>query len=162
MASKKIRVVKSEWQGFAKEFCRQNQFRQMTVAQGDEKIAEGVVFAGISYESESNRIDVLAVGDNPSCPATSVCALEGARGLYIIKSEDAGDEVEGIQLQGKPGTHNITITFEGAPIPDAKHTWITSVAKKCYEARGCEHGKEMDDWLDAEKAIENCIGRLCD
>lgn len=162
MASKKIRVVKSEWPGFTKEFCRQNQFRQMTVTQGEEKIAEGLAFAGIVYASENSQIETLAVGDNPDRPVNPICAVEGARGLYIIKSEDAGDEVEGMQIQGKPGTHNITIIFESAPLPDAKHAWITSVAKKCYEDRGCEEGKDMDDWLCAEKAVENCISNLCD
>ncbi len=162
MASKKIRVVKSEWPGFVKEFCNQNQFRPIAVAQGDEKIAKGAIFVGVIYDSDKSRVEVLAVGDDPARPVVSVCAVEGARGMYIMRTEDVGGDIEGLQLQGKPGVSNITVLFEGGPVAEAKHAWISSVAKRCYEARGCEPGQDMDDWLSAEKAVETCICSLCD
>ncbi len=33
------------------------------------------------------------------------------------------------------------------------HDEIAAVAYELYEARGCIHGRDLDDWLDAEQIV---------
>ncbi len=51
------------------------------------------------------------------------------------------------------------------PVPelDLRHQHLERIAERAYElyeARGGEHGQDVDDWLQAEQQIDNEIGRL--
>ncbi len=43
---------------------------------------------------------------------------------------------------------------------DNLYTYVQMVEKKAYdlyEKRGCEHGRDQDDWFEAEKMVEGEI-----
>jgi len=42
----------------------------------------------------------------------------------------------------------------GNVTPDEKREMVTRKAFELYQKRGCKPGHEMDDWLEAEKAVE--------
>lgn len=51
------------------------------------------------------------------------------------------------------------------PVPelefvDVRIERIATRAYELYEARGGEHGQDLDDWLQAERQIDEEIGRL--
>ncbi|MEO8484578.1 MAG: DUF2934 domain-containing protein [Acidobacteriota bacterium] len=51
------------------------------------------------------------------------------------------------------------------PVPeqdlrDQRQERIAARAFELYEARGGEHGQDLDDWLQAEQQIDDEIGRL--
>ena len=35
---------------------------------------------------------------------------------------------------------------------------VAKLAYELYEKRGCEYGKELEDWLQAEKILNGCQG----
>jgi hypothetical protein len=51
------------------------------------------------------------------------------------------------------------------PVPevefrDIRSERIAARAYELYEARGGEHGQDIDDWLQAERQVDEEIGRL--
>lgn len=48
---------------------------------------------------------------------------------------------------------------KGAPVREARLERIARRARELYEARGGEHGRDLDDWLAAEREIDAAIER---
>jgi len=42
----------------------------------------------------------------------------------------------------------------GRPVREARLERIARRARELYEARGGEHGRDLDDWLTAEREID--------
>lgn len=43
--------------------------------------------------------------------------------------------------------------------PKTQHEMIEKKAYEIYEKRGREHGKDLDDWLEAEKIVKKKKGK---
>ena len=48
---------------------------------------------------------------------------------------------------------------KGVPVREARLERIARRARELYESRGGEHGRDLDDWLAAEREIDAEIER---
>lgn len=48
---------------------------------------------------------------------------------------------------------SVTEVKEFSAIEGDLHSRIAAKAHELYEARGCCHGKDLDDWLEAERIV---------
>jgi hypothetical protein len=57
-----------------------------------------------------------------------------------------------------PGSHRIEITTPGHPSsPRPKESRLDRISQRAhmiYERRGGQHGRDLDDWLQAEREID--------
>ncbi len=58
----------------------------------------------------------------------------------------------------------MTLPVPESEFRDLRHTRIARRAFEIYEARGGEHGQDLDDWLRAEREIDDEFGDVnrCD
>jgi hypothetical protein len=57
----------------------------------------------------------------------------------------------------QPSSHRIEITTPGQPSSRAKESRLDRISQRAhriYERRGGQHGRDLDDWLQAEREID--------
>jgi len=61
-----------------------------------------------------------------------------------------------------PGTESAAVMRDAVPIPEPAESRLNRIAKRAheiYQARGGQHGKALEDWLAAEREIDEQIDR---
>jgi len=149
MSQKKMRILKSEWGSFLKDFNRMNQYRWAVVSIGDDYIVgePGMPLLGIDYDERARRVEIFLGTANPDNLTHLAHAVEVPRAIYLIRDEEASNPVVGLQIQGAPGTKMTRIFFLESSMEEARESWVAAVAHNLYERRGMEPGSDQADWL---------------
>ena len=157
MAQKKMRILKSEWGSFLKDFNRMNQYRWAAVSLGDDFIVgePGMPLLGIDYDERARRVEIFLGTADPDNLTHLAHAVDVPRAIYLIRDDEASNPVIGLQIQGAPGTKMTRILFLEASPEVSRESWVAAVAHNLYLRRGMEPGADQADWFTAEEIIEN-------
>jgi len=149
---KKERVLKKDWPNFLKNFNAEHQFRPVRVSVGGDEISKHLPFIGMVYEEKKKDVEVFVGGVDIEHPAHLIHTAVSPRALYVLRD---GEEVLGIEVQSAKGP-KVVVEFNGPPeeAEKAKKALIEKIAYELFLRRGGEHGKDVEDWLEAEKIVE--------
>lgn len=156
MAVKKNRVLKKDWDTFIADFNEGKRFGLVNVFEGEFEVRSSVPLVGILYDEDLRKMIVFAGTEDPDSVCDPVCDMDVPRGVYSM-TDSENDQICGLQIQGKPGTSMIRVECCDEDSDAGRHDWIKSVAQALYERRGEEEGAPEEDWLQAEKIVEDGI-----
>jgi len=164
MALRKMRMLKRDWAGFVRDFNRQNQFRRATLLIGDSVLAgePGMPFAGLSYDPDARNIGIYLGGISADSVAHMVHMVTVPRALYLLQDKDALNPVLGVQIVGGPGTEIVSVLFLDEKTEQTRKDWIDSVAYSLFEKRGMAHGRDRQDWFEAEHLVDEALKTFID
>ncbi len=160
MGVKKERILKRDWEDFIKEFNKNNQLKSAVIVLKDKAIEGewGRPFLGITYDSESRKVQVFFGGPEPDSAVHLVHEIDVPRAFWKIIDENG--HIVGIQIQPKPGNPMAYITFESDDREESRARWIQELAYAIYLQRGMEHGDDQADWYAAESIVDEATAKF--
>ncbi len=149
---KKERILKKDWEEFLKAFNAEHQFRPIRIKVGENEISKNLPFMGLVYEQEKKEVELFTGGIDIEHPAHVIHTLKSPRAIYLLREDG---EIIGIEVHSAREP-KIVIEFIGSreDAKLAKKALIEKIAYEFYLKRGGEHGKDLDDWLKAERLVE--------
>ena len=159
-------INRKTWSSFCRKFNSTNRFRTAQVAQSPPQSSEKSTWQtdllGISLSKKGRMIDgikLFAMQPDPKNLDYSSLEIPSLEKL-ILKKDDHGYD-EGLTLISADGA-TTEISFNDNPDSDGYDHLVEKVAYSLSEQRGFSPGNDMDDWLKAEKIIDQICSELPD
>ena len=155
-----LEIKKANWLQFCKQFNLDNQYRRVKVnimqeSIGITEIAESSMFLGLSISKKGRRIDEMRLivgGKNQDVIAEPVAVVYQPFTLSVMKDDTGADiQLEIVGFDGK----KISFQLEGEQTPQFRYSLMEEFAYSAFERRGGDHGRSLEDWLEAEEQIAN-------
>lgn len=152
------RIAKSNWGKFAMDFTAANLYRPaiVVVRYDDENRAEygrALPFIGITVTKKgkaSDNLEMSAKQYDPDGLAEQLVSIKRPVKL-ILEKNDAGIDTR-LLVENDEGAITV-IEFAGERGDDYYRSVVQQVAYNLYRQRGESHGREVDDWLEAENKL---------
>jgi len=157
MAKKEIK--RNSWAQFFRKFNAANQYRHINItikekANQQTLPLDSTPFLGLGLEKKGRLIDgVQLFTGRPDTEEviSPVLSLKQPDKIVLEKDGDGHDTT--IIIRSKDG---LQARLElGEKDRDGAQWLVEKLAYTMFERRGCGHGRDMDDWLTAEKRVKD-------
>ncbi len=151
-------IRRNNWSRFLKKFSCDNQHRPATmrvVAEGIDRTpaTEPVPLLGIALEKKGRLIDGIrffaGLGNEDSIDKPAVSIKQPSK--VLLNKDDDGRDMQLTVISGD-GTE-VIIELTGERDEGLYNQLVGRVAYSLYEERGHDHGRDSDDWQEAQRRI---------
>lgn len=151
-------IKRNTWSKFFKQFNSQNQYRHIRVSLEDKKNNDSELtwdspFLGMALEKKGRLIDGVQLFSGWASPERvyyPVMHLKQPEKIVLDRDENGKDNR--LMVETRDGTR-ATIELWGEKDASWHRDLVQKVAYSIYERRGCAHGNDGGDWLEAEKKV---------
>lgn len=157
-------IKRNTWTRFCKKFSAANQYRstQLTLSakKSDPSSATLMPFMGVAISKKGRMIDgveFFAGKPHPEKVAEPVMTIQDPAKIYLEKDKNGTDCR--LRIRSKDGTE-ACLELIGEPEPSGAHTLVEKVAYSLYEKRSFTPGSDFDDWLEAERKVQEAEALL--
>jgi len=153
-------VKRNNWSRYLKRFNESNRFRRanVTVRRKGNKVTvlqTDTSLLGLVLTRKGRVIDGIALFTahwDPQQLNEPVVAITGLVG--IRQEKDAGGTITGVRMEASDGSV-VTLELTGAAASERPRELVEKIAYTMYEQRGAAHGRDLDDWIEAERTIDH-------
>lgn len=155
----KKEVTRNRWSRFCKQFSAANQFRRMTLSVKKGKGRATITsdqrpFLGVMIEKKNRKIDKIqffagrSAADTVSEPVFEISQPS----RFVVERDKAGMDTR-LTVESNDGSR-AQLELVGTGREEGYESFVRDVAYSLYQQRGND-GADLDDWLTAEKIIQD-------
>ena len=160
-------VKRNNWSRFFKRFNQQNRFRTAAVSVrttdgSTVRIADNTPLLGVTIAKKGRLIDgfqLFTARHEPERTCEPLVRLNQPTGLCHQKDESG--RITCLTMSSADGAE-VTLEFTGEYPTDSDHELVEILAYTIFEHRGRNHGRDLDDWIQAEQAVRFAKEELAD
>ena len=160
-----IEVKRANWSRFLKQFTATNQYRKATVSVGKPgskqiPVDRDVPFMGVAIARKGRLIDgieLFTAQADPEKLNRPVISIRQPAKIVVERGADKSDNQ--LVVEAKDGTV-ARLDLSGMPQPERHRSVVEKLAYTIYERCGCEPGRDVEHWLEAERQIEEVEHQL--
>lgn len=158
-------VKRTNWSRFCRRFNSLNQYRPVTVrvrhkGTDEIEISHEDPLIGISLTKRGRFIDGVSLYTTQTDPdRLTEPAITVKEPVKIVADQDDTNQDVRLDIEGKSGTL-VRIELSRDQSTDRLHSTLEKLAYTIYERRGYTSGREIEDWLEAERLINRTAGSL--
>ena len=158
-------IKRNYWSRFCRKFSETNQYRPATVRikqrRGSEvEMYSGAPLVGVAVGKKGRSIDSIDIFAGHSDPDRVTSPAISLRQPVSIRAErDEGGNDLKLHIESQDGTR-ATVVLSGDRSDLSIRNLVERVAYSMYERRGYQHGRDIEDWTEAERRIrqaEQCV-----
>ncbi len=151
-------ISRNAWAKFCKKFSIDNQYRLFNVKvtkkdKSNGKIVWDSPFMGLELEKKGrliNGLRLFSAWADPQCAALPIASFKQPVKMMLEKDGRGYDHK--LTVHTKDGTRAMVELISGRD-PNQHQVLVEKVAYSMYERRGCSHGNDRADWVEAEKKV---------
>ncbi len=151
-------VKRNNWSRFFKRFNQQNRFRTVTVSVtttdgNTRRIAADTPLLGVTIGKKGRLIDGFQLFTARHEPDhTTEPLLRLSRPNSVSHEKDDQDRSTRLKMSSVDGAE-ITLEITGNNPTESDRELVEKLAYTLFEHRGADHGRDFEDWIQAEQAI---------
>jgi hypothetical protein len=151
-------IKRNYWSRFFRKFNNANQYRQtelsVRIAGKNTAKVEMGPFLGVTLSKKGRVIDgvqFLTGNWNPDSVVEPVVTVREPSNIWLEKDKKGHDNR--LRVRAKDGTE-ASLELRGEKEPKQERMLVEKVAYSMFEHRGCCHGNDLNDWLEAENRVK--------
>jgi hypothetical protein len=152
-------IKRNTWARFCKRFNQGNQYRPVSICvkrSGEEetRIDQNTPFMGVMLAKKGRFIDgveFFAANPDPERLTRPIVSIKQPAKMMLEKDADGADCC--LIVEGKDGVI-ARMVLSGRKNLQQRHSLVEKVAYSIYERRGCAPGNPVEDWLEAERKVQ--------
>jgi len=155
----KKEVSRNRWSRFCKQFSATNQFRRMTISVEGRKgratiSSEQRPFLGVMIQKKDRKIDrIQFFAGRGAAEAVSEPVFEIQQpSRFVIERDQDGQDMR-LMVESADGAR-AELELAGSGREEGYQSLVKDVAYSIFQQRG-NHGRDLDNWLTAEKIIQD-------
>lgn len=150
-------IKRNYWSRFFRKFNSANQYRptelNVRIAGKNTARVEMGPFMGVMLCKKGRAIDgvqFLTGNWNPDSVVEPVVTVKEPAKIWLEKDKNGNDNR--LRVRAKDGTE-ASLEMHGDREPQLERMLVEKVAYSMFENRGCGHGNDLNDWLEAENRV---------
>ena len=152
-------VRRNTWSRFCKRFNSLNRYRPVSVrvkqnGSKEVEVSHDTPLVGIAITKSGRYIDgieLFTAQSDPESLSRPIVSIK--QPVRILSEKDDEKKDNWLMIESDDGSQ-LKIELSGDTDHGKHRTYVEKLAYSMYERRGYQSGQDVDDWLEAERRLE--------